>query len=333
MSTIGYAATFNDLRKQMNPDGSIDRVIEVLNKSNPLLEDIPWVEGDLPIGNKTTIRASLPTPEGPRRINRGTSATKGTTKQIVDVCMHIEDRSLVDVELLAGKPNPQLYRMSEDDAHVEGMAQYMVDKLMYGSLDDDPDTINGFFTRYNTITGSKGSVGYQCIAAGTAGTNTNASVLMVDWGDRRVTGIYPKGTTAGLRRQDLGEDDVYDTDGKAFRAVQTLYSWKAGLAVHNVRSVVRVCNIDVSSIKSMSQSAQQGIIDNFIYGKNRIWHMKSPILYCSETVYSWLETWLTNKNNVHITRSDVMDGVPTLRFAGMPVKKMDCLKENEAALS
>lgn len=333
MATIGYVHTLNDLRKQLNPDGSIDRVMEILNESNPIIEDATLLEGDLPIGNKTTIRASLPTPSI-RRINRGTSATKGTVKQIIDVCMNLEDRSCVDVELLSGKPNPAQYRMSEDAAHVEGMGQYVARMLMYGDLDDDPDTFNGFMTRYDTLTGDKGSAGYQVISGGTPGSNnTNASILIVDWGENRVNMIYPKGTQAGLKTQDLGENDVMDENGKPYRALQTLYGWKVGLAVHNVRSVARICNIDVSKLQSLSDAAQKALIDKFIYAKNRLWMPKNPIMYCSDNVYSFLETYLTNKANVHVTRQDVMGAPPQLRFSGMLVKKMDCMKENEAAIS
>lgn len=331
MATIGLAHTLNDLRSQLNPDGSIDRILEVLNESNPILEDIPWMEGDLPIGNKTTVRKSLPNPSI-RRINRGTAPTKGTAKQIIDVCMHLEDRSCVDVELLAGKPNPEAYRSSEDDAHVEGMGQYVAKLLMYGSLASDPDTFDGFMTRYDTMVGAKGDPGYQVISAGTAGTNTNASMLFVDWGDHRVTGIYPKGTQAGLKTQDLGECDVYDAEGKPYRAVQTLYGWKCGLAVANTRSVARVCNIDVTNLTKLSADARKSLVDKFIYAKNRIWQPKNIICYTSEDVYSFLETYLSDKANIHVTRDQVTGPVPFIRIAGIPVKKMDCMLQDEAAI-
>ena len=84
MATIGYSHNLSDLQKMLNPDGSIARVMEVLNEANPMMEDIMWEEGDLPIGTKTTIRTSLPSPSI-RRINRGTAATKGSVRQIIDV--------------------------------------------------------------------------------------------------------------------------------------------------------------------------------------------------------------------------------------------------------
>lgn len=331
MATYGYAHTLSDLRKQLNPDGSIDRVMEVLNESNPIMQDMTWMEGDLPTGNKTTIRASLPTPSI-RRINRGTAPTKGTTKQIIDVCMHIEDRSLVDVELLAGKPNPEQYRASEDDAHVEGIGQYVARQMIYGDLEADPDTFNGLMVRYNTLTGDKGQPGYQVLDAGIAVDDGNTSLLIVDWGDRRVNAIYPKGTQAGLKREDLGESDVYDSEGRPFRALQTLYSQRIGLAVSNVRSIVRVCNIGVNNLASLTDAAQKALVDKFIYAKNRLWIPKSPVCYVSDTMYSFLETYLTNKANIHVTREEVMGAPPLLRFAGIPVKKLDCMLETEAVV-
>lgn len=332
MATIGYSQTMSDLRKYLTPQGAIDRVMEVLNESNPIMEDIRWMEGDLPIGTKTTIRASLPSPSI-RRINRGTSPTKGTVKQRIDVCMHLEDRSCVDVELLSGKPNPQAFRMAEDDAHVEGMGQYVARQFLYGNLDEDPDTFNGIAVRYNTLTdGGKGTPGHQVISAGTAGTNTNASIYFVDWGDRRVMGVYPKGTQAGLKTEDLGESDVYDENNKPFRALQTLYSWKCGLAVQNVRSIVRVCNIDITKLNSLTDSAQRELMNKFIFAKNRLQDPKAPVAYVSDSVYSWLECYLNNKNNVHVTRQDFMGAPPKLYLAGIQIKKLDCQSETEAAV-
>ena len=42
MAINGYAHTLSDLQKTLNPDGSIARVMEVLNESNPMMQYIPW---------------------------------------------------------------------------------------------------------------------------------------------------------------------------------------------------------------------------------------------------------------------------------------------------
>ena len=100
MSTVGnLALTMTDFRKRMTPDGQLDYIIECLAESNPILEDMKWMEGNLPTGIQTTQRTSIPTPSV-RVINRGVAASKSTTEQITDTCMMLEDRSQIDVKLL-----------------------------------------------------------------------------------------------------------------------------------------------------------------------------------------------------------------------------------------
>ena len=154
--------------------------------------------------------------------------------------------------------------------------------------------------------------------------------MIVDWGDRKVTGIYPKGMTAGLNTKDLGESDVYDSDGNPFRAVQTLYSWQVGLAVQNVRSVAAIRNIDVDALSAFTAAQEATFMNKIIFAKNRIQLPKSPIMYVGDTLYSYLETFLLNKNNVHVTREMRENEPPLLRFSGIPVKKMDCMTDTEA---
>lgn len=327
-----YAVTLNDIQKRLGANNAFQPIIEILKQSNPILEDMPFAEGDLPIGNKTTIRTSLPSPSI-RRANRGTAPTKSDVKHVIDQCMYLEDRSCVDTLLLKGKPNPEAYRASEDDAHVEGMGQYVAKVFMYGDLTDPAysDTFNGLLMRYPVEEGDKGTRGYQVISAGTKNTKGhNTSAVIVDWGDRKVTGIYPKGMTAGLNTKDLGESDVYDSDGNPFRAVQTLYSWQVGLAVQNVRSVAAIRNIDVDALSAFTADQEAKFMNKIIFAKNRIQLPKSPIMYVGDTLYSYLETFLLNKNNVHVTREMRENEPPLLRFSGIPVKKMDCMTDTEA---
>jgi len=329
---MSYAVTLNDIQKRLGANNAFQPIIEILKQSNPILEDMPFAEGDLPIGNKTTIRTSLPSPSI-RRANRGTAPTKSDVKQVIDQCMYLEDRSCVDTLLLKGKPNPEAYRASEDDAHVEGMGQFVAKCFIYGDLTDPAytDTFNGLLVRYPVEDGDKGTRGYQVISAGTKNTKGhNTSAVIVDWGDRKVTGIYPKGMTAGLNTKDLGESDVYDSDGNPFRAVQTLYSWQVGLAVQNVRSVAAIRNIDVDALSAFTAAQEATFMNKIIFAKNRIQLPKSPIMYVGDTLYSYLETFLLNKNNVHVTREMRENEPPLLRFSGIPVKKMDCMTDTEA---
>lgn len=51
-----YALSLVDAAKRMDPDGKVAKIAELLHQSNPLLDDMQWIEGNLPTGHRTTIR-------------------------------------------------------------------------------------------------------------------------------------------------------------------------------------------------------------------------------------------------------------------------------------
>ncbi len=336
MATVGaLAVTLNDFRKRMTPDGKLDYIIETLAQSNPILEDMKMMEGNLPTGIQTTQRTSIPTPSI-RRINQGVDATKSNTKQIVDTCMMLEDRSRVDIKLLSLQSDKEAFRRSEDAAHIEGFSQRVAQAALYGDIAADPDAFNGIAVRYNTLTGAKGDPGYQVISGGTAGTNTNTSAFLIGWGEHTTAGIYPKNTTAGLKMTDLGESDVLDDKGKPFRAVQTLFEWNIGMTVRDIRANAAVRNINAAALAGMTSDKKLALIEKFIYAKNRIRNLNAAgvnyVWYVSDAVYTFVETYLVDKSNVHVTRQDIMGKPPQLYLSGIVLKKLDVMREDEAAL-
>ena len=48
--------TLLDLAKVTDPDGSIAAVIEILNETNEVLDEMSWIEGNLPTGHRPTQR-------------------------------------------------------------------------------------------------------------------------------------------------------------------------------------------------------------------------------------------------------------------------------------
>lgn len=331
MATVGNIAfTFSDLRKRLGPSGTIDFIIEVMAQSNPIMEHIPWEEGNLPTGNQTTLRTSYPHPEL-RRINRGVSSQKSNTRQIVDTCCIMEARSEIDVRLLKMAPDKEGLRRSEDAAFVEGFTDDFAKFAFYGDTDSNPDQFNGLAIRYNTFTGDKGTAGYQTINAGGSTAGKQASIYMVDWGENAVVGIYPRGSKAGLDMQDLGENDATDADGKKFRAVSSLFSWDAGLAVKNLRKVSVIHNVDMSTKpQSTTSTIRKTLLDTIIVAKNRIIKPKNPKMYVPENLFTILELALNDKNNVYVTRQELMDQMPKLYVSGIEVCSCDALSETEA---
>lgn len=340
MALLGNnALTLSDWRKRTAPDGSIDFIIEALLNSNPIMDDVTWMQGNLPTGNKTTIRTSMPRPSI-RRINRGIENHKSQTENVTDTCIILEDRSEVDIELLALAANPEAFRRSEDAAFVGGFSDAIAANLFYGDSDNLGEEFNGLWKRYQGkgygTVADKNKAPYQVVSAGTAGTN-NTSGYFVGWGTHATTGIYPKNSQMGLQQRDLGEQTVEDSSGKKYQAVTTLFTWKAGLAVGDIRSNAVVCNIDMSSLGSLTDAQQKALVGKFITAKNRIRNLQSRdkkvVLYVGDELYNFFELYLLNKTNVHVTRQDVMNAAPQLYLSGIPIKRCDAISEEEAAVT
>lgn len=337
MGTLGtQALTLSDLRKRESWDGSIDFIIEALENTNPILDDILWMEGNLPTGHKATIRTSVPKPQI-RFLNKGVKPSKSTTKQVTDTCMMLEDRSEIDVKDLRASKDPEAFRRSEDAAFLQGFADRVAENLFYGDTELEAGTFNGLSVRYNIIGGKKNEAGYQVIPGGTPGENCNTTAFLVGYGTHATAGIYPRNSQAGLHQQDLGEGDIIDSEGGKYRGVTTLFSWDCGLTVQDLRANALVRNIDVTKLVNMTSAAKLSLIEKMVIAKNRIRGLqnrdKKLVWYVSNTMYNFLELYLLDKNNVHVTRQDIMGQPPVLYFAGIPVKMCEAISEEEPAFA
>lgn len=238
MSTIADSGFPNlvNIAKRMDPQGGIAEVTNILSKKLNILDDIPWMEGNLPTGHRITRTSnSLPSASW-RTINAGVAATKGDTEQFDESCGMLEDESKMDVAGAELNGNGAAYRASEDAIKLEGFAQQFATALFYESVASNPSRIHGLTPRFPAATGYDSSPYTLC---GTnAGVNAR-SVWLITWAPRKTYGIYPKGTQAGLQRIDKGVQRVLDASGNAFYAHCTWFSWKCGIAVEDYRYMVR----------------------------------------------------------------------------------------------
>ncbi len=124
------------------------------------------------------------------------------------------------------------------------MSQEVASKIIYGNTADDPEEFMGLAPRFNDTTAANGG---QIIDAGGTGSD-NTSVWFVTWGDNQCQLLYPKGTQAGVQREDHGEQRVTDDNGNAYYAKEEKFTWHVGLAVKDWRYVSRIANIDVSEM-------------------------------------------------------------------------------------
>ncbi len=222
--------------KQMDPDGSVAMVINVLSEKNEVMQDIPWVEGNLPTGHLITQANSLPTPSW-RQFNAGVTPTKAETAQYVEQCGMLDDESIVDIALAELNGNEAEFRAAQDKMKMEGYAQEFVQSVFYESITSNPDRIHGLAPRYSATTGITPA---SYVLAGTNADTNCHSVWLITWEPGKIFGIFPKGSQAGLKIIDRGVRRVLDGNSNPFFAYSTQFTWKCGVAVADYRYAVRI---------------------------------------------------------------------------------------------
>lgn len=288
MATLDNSViTVADVIKREAPDGKIATIVELLRKRLPILDHIPAVEGNLPTGNETTQRDSLPTGQlrGP---NEGISSEKSTTTQVRDTACRLEGDSVVDVINVERNGNSAAFLASEDAAFIQGLGNTMASYLFYGNTDANPKEMNGINTRLNSLSGNTGK---QIVSANGSGSD-NTSVVFCNWNKDVLAGIYPKGKKGGLYQEEATRKDrVNDVSGKTFYAYVTRYVWELGLMVRDPRAFARVANIDVSDLNAGTGTmAGTALLNYLIRAKNKIRAGEGrKVMYCTEDVKTALE--------------------------------------------
>lgn len=330
MATLGTTAlTLLDWARRTDPDGKIAKVVEILNDTNEILDDMAWVEGNLPTGHKTTIRSGLPSVAW-RLLNYGVQPSKSRSVQVTDACGMLEAYSKVDKALADLNGNTAEFRLSEDRPFLEAMNQEMASTIFYGNVATDPEKFLGLAPRFNDLSAENGG---NILTGGGSGS-TNTSVWLVLWGDMTCHGIFPKGVPTGLQHKDLGEDTLQDAAGGEYQGLRAHYKWDAGLTVKDWRFIVRIANIDVTALTKNASGSSADLIDLFTQALETVENLKMgrPVFYCNKTVRSFLRRQITNKSNVNLTLDNVA-GKMQLMFDEVPIKRCDAILNTEATVS
>lgn len=330
MTTLAVThPTLGDVAKRLDPDGNIDMIVEMLNQTNEILDDMVIMEGNLPTGHRSTVRAGLPTPTW-RKLYGGVQPSKSETAQVTDSCGMLEDYAEIDKALADLNGNTDAFRMSEDRAHLEGMNQEMAETLFYGTL-ARPEEFMGLAPRYNSLSAANA----ENIIVGGGSGNDNTSVWLVVWGPQTVYGIYPKGSKAGWQMNDKGQVTIENADGNGGRmeGYRTHYKWDLGLVVKDWQYIVRIPNIDVSDL-TKTGSTGADLVDLMVQATETVpsLGMGRAAWYCNRTVKSFLRRQIMNKNNVNLTL-DTVAGKRVLAFDDIPVRRCDKITNAESTVS
>lgn len=332
MATLAVTnPTIVDLAKRLDPDNQIATIVEILAETNEVLDDMTWLEGNLPTGHRTTIRSGIPTPTW-RKLYGGVQPTKSETVQVTDNTGSLEAYAEVDKALADLNGNTAAFRLSEDRAHIEGMSQEVAETIFYGNEGTEPEAFTGLTPRFNDTTAENGD---NIILGGGAGVD-NTSIWLVVWGPNTLHGIVPKGSTAGLQFNNMGEVTIEDVDGAGGRmqAYRSHYKWDAGMSVRDWRYVVRIANIDKSDLTA-DASAGADLPDLMFQAMELIPNMSAgrPVFYMSRTTRSFLRRQLSNKVSGSTLEFSDVGGKRTATFQDIPLRRVDKLAADEALVS
>lgn len=325
--------TMLDLAQAMDPDGTIAAVVELLNKTNEILEDITFIEGNLPTGHRSTVRTGIPRGTW-RRMYGFVTPGKSQRAQVTDTCGMLEAYNEIDKEEAELNGNSTMFMMSETQAQLEGMSQDLADTLFHGSTVVYPERFDGFSVRYNDLSAENAD---NIIDADGTGSD-NASIWLVVWSPMTCFGIVPKDSVAGLNVQYLGEQTIQDVVGQSagkMQAYVTHYKMKAGLCLKDWRFVVRICNIDRSALTSDASSGANlpelmfqamELIPNLSMGR--------ACYYMDRSVRTkWRQQYALLTKSSTLGKEDTGGAANATTFNGIPVKRCDALAPDEAQVT
>lgn len=336
MALGGSNLTLQDYYKRTDPNGALATIVESLTRECPLLQDAVVKEANMVEGEKFSARQSLPTVTR-RRINRGTASSKSTTAQTTEPITILESKSQIDIEEMELNGNNPAFRASEDIAFMEAMTEQAEKAVLYDNKAVNPDEAMGLIHRLDSTTGAAGSQIYKW---STNSNSTNATLLLVGWGDDKVYMTFPKGSKGGIiaRPQDkpLPVDDGQGT-GSSYLAWITYWTWKLGICVKDKRYLAAVRNIDMSAVaEGTAATPDNSIIRAAIHALHLI---KNPsgakmVWYAPRLLHTYLHLQALSSvaHGAALTLENVA-GAPVVKLCGFPVRIADQMTTTEGFIT
>lgn len=339
------AITLADWARTQDPTGSTAAVAELLAQSNELVNYLYWQEANGSTSETVTQRVGLPQIYY-RNFNQGVLASKSEYAQITEGMAMADGWSEIDEKLVDLNAQRANFRFLEGLGFVETLTQKFCQQFFYGDPTQDSNnaTFFGMAPRYGTISGATN--GQNIIDGGGTGS-ANTSMWLINSGPRSMYGIFPRGSAAGLKREDLGLQTSIITAGlgqQKLRVYQEHFTWDQGIALKDWRWCARIANIDVANLKS--QNGATNLIEAMTLASYVIPSISTPasttgnpltsiamtgrqFWVCNRRVRAYLHIQAQNKLNTTLSYEDI-DGRKMLTFMGWPILNCDQLLMTEA---
>ncbi|MBI1359868.1 MAG: hypothetical protein GC155_06230 [Alphaproteobacteria bacterium] len=322
------SATMIDWAKLLDPDGDVADVVEMLSQDNEILQDIIMVQANGILSHRVTIRTGLGGPGTWRRLYQGIQPTRATTAQVEEAMGNLEDLTEVDKDEADLNGNTLKFRLSQNEAKMEMLSQQMATTIIYGDAEQYPDRFTGLAPRFNAISGAAN--GDNILDGGGVGSD-NTSIWLIPWDEKSVFGLFPKDSKVGLQHDDMGVQLIQNSDGSKYKAYVDHYKWELGICVKDWRRVVRIANIDVTTLTS-DAAAGADLFDLLAQALEIIKGMGNIRIYCNRKISSFMRRQRTKAQNVVISMDEVA-GKKVLAVDGNPVRRVDAILNNEDAIA
>lgn len=319
-------------------DKKIGKVAEVLVQHNAILNDIPYMEMNEGTIHKEDIRSALPEVYY-RKANQPIPASKTTTEERSFGSTAFESKSQIDRDVAnrGGADRVAYNRWNQAQGHLQSHAIEHASLTVYGSPASSNRKTAGLFDIFSSLNSSEETSKQIIDAGGTQSDNT--SILKVHWGELSVFGVYPSGTSAGLKRIDHSAGgkhvQIHGTDENGnpgtFWGYEEEFITNHGLVVKDYRQCARIANIDVSNLVSGNSAAD--LIDLMISADYKIDSQENGkgVWYCNRTIFAHLHKQaLTKVGQGAGLNYENYQGKKVLMFLGCPVRLVDAILTSES---
>lgn len=333
--------TLLDAVRALAPDGTQATIAEILETKKPILTDVPFYEGNLVTGHRTSQRVSEPTVYW-RRLNEGVPRSKSTSAQMDEEAAQLEAMSAVDRKVAILAQDPAKFRLNQARPFIEAMGKELATTLFYGDSRVDQSKFTGFAPRYNDLDGAFAD---QIIDGGGTGTD-NRSIYFIDWGPNKVYGMFPKGTVGGLQHMDITTnmtlapdgfpigDVLLDSQSREYLGYRDHYEQNCGLVVEDPRAIIRVANIDVSALTyDAASGAKLTRLLIELVERRQDDVGGNGIIYMPKRIRTFLRHQITEKKEAGVLGFDEFAGQRLMHVDGVPIRREDSLEVDEAAVT
>ena len=252
MAVLATTVTsYADVFKRLDPTGKLAKILEILNKHNPVVKDMLTLECNDGTGHKTTVRTGIPQAAW-RILNYGVPNVKSRTASVRDSTGMLEIYGECDKALADLSGNAGAFRLSESKAVMEGMGNQVAETIWYGNQLVNPERFTGMAPRYSTgVVTDADSAQNVFNGAGTDPTS-NTSIWLLTWGEDATHMLFPKGSVGGLQHKDLGEVTLFDENNNKYQGYRDHYKWDLGLTTRDWRKNARIANIDTDQLNDVT---------------------------------------------------------------------------------